>query len=321
MKLKTDVFIPAMVIVILLAWLFPTLSVMLPFDTITGIGVSMIFFFYGLKLSPEKLRSDLSNTRLHLLIQSTTFLIFPLLMLTVAGICGCSFTDPLWLGLLFMAALPSTVSTSVVMVSLAGGNVPAAIFNASISGLIGIVVTPLWMSLMMKSSGHSADFSVIYMKLITEVVLPVVFGMGLQRFLGKYAAHYAKQLTFFDRTIILLIIFKSFAHAFQERLFDTVSSIQLLLIISLVIALFFLVYYLTGRLAKLLNFSREDEITARYCGTKKSLVHGTVFAGILFATADTGLILLPLMTFHAFQILYISAAAAREGRKITPEMQ
>ncbi len=316
MKFKPDGFIAAMAIVILMARLFPSWSGLLPFDNITSTGISLIFFFYGLKLSPEKLRNDLSNTRLHLLIQGTTFILFPLLILATATLTSQSFSDPLWLGLMFLAALPSTVSTSVVMVSLAKGNVPAAIFNASISGLIGIVITPLWMSFVMKSGGHPADFSSIYMKLITEVVFPVALGMLFHRIAGKFAVRYAKQMTLFDRTIILLIIFKSFAHAFQERLFDTVSTQHLFVITLLVISLFFLVYYLTGRMSRMLHFTREDEITTRYCGTKKSLVHGTVFSGILFGTASTGLILLPLMIFHAFQILYISAVAAREGNKI-----
>ena len=51
-----------------------------PLKTITGIGISFIFFFYGVKLSPEKLKQGLSNWKLHVLVQSTTFLIFPLVL-------------------------------------------------------------------------------------------------------------------------------------------------------------------------------------------------------------------------------------------------
>lgn len=317
MRLKPDGFIIIMALVILCARLFPSLSEILPFDQISFIGIVVIFFFYGLKLSPDKLRRELSNTRLHILIQATTFLIFPLIVLGGAALAGISFKEPVWLGLLFLSALPSTVSTSVVMVSMAKGNVSAAIFNASISGLIGIIVTPLWMSLAIKTSGYGGHLSDIYLKLLVEVILPVRSGMFMQRYLGEWAITNTKRIAVFDRGIILLIIFKSFAHAFRERIFETVSATILILVAAVVIGLFFLIYYLTGFLSQQLSFSRADTITARYCGTKKSLVHGTVFSGILFGHgAATGLLLLPLMIFHAFQILYISAAAAREGRKI-----
>jgi sodium/bile acid cotransporter 7 len=86
----------------------------------------------------------------------------------------------------------------------------------------------------------------------------------------------------------------------------------------LVIVLFFLVFFLTGWIGKRLQFNREDRITAQFCGTKKSLVHGTVFSEALFGqTSIMGLMLLPLMLFHAIQILIISVLATKIGEKET----
>ena len=95
-----------------------------PLKTITGIGISFIFFFYGVKLSPEKLKQGLSNWKLHVLVQSTTFLIFPLVVLLLYFFWGDE-ANLFWIGTFYLAALPSTVSSSVVMVSIAGGNLPA----------------------------------------------------------------------------------------------------------------------------------------------------------------------------------------------------
>ncbi len=131
----------------------------------------------------------------------------------------------LWLAFFFIAVLPSTVSSSVVMVSMARGNIPAAIFNASISGIIGIVVTPLWMGLFIQKTQTDFDFSSIYTKLIVQIILPVVLGLLLQRHLGVYAQKYTRQLTLFDKSIILLIIYKSFATSFEDNIFNTVSLI------------------------------------------------------------------------------------------------
>jgi len=66
----------------------------------------------------------------------------------------------------------------------------------------------------------------------------------------------------------------------------------------------------------LLGFNHEDRVTAVFCGSKKSLVHGTVMANLLFpGTAATGALLLPLMLYHAIQILIASVIARAQGRK------
>jgi solute carrier family 10 (sodium/bile acid cotransporter), member 7 len=140
---------------------------------LTGAGISFIFFFYGVKLSPQKLKEGLSNWKLHLVVQSTTFLVFPLVVLLFYALFGDE-ANYLWLGTFYLAALPSTVSSSVVMVSIAGGNLPAAIFNASISSMVGIFITPLWMDLMLPETSVSFDLTDTFIKLSLQVLLPVI---------------------------------------------------------------------------------------------------------------------------------------------------
>ncbi|MCU0389167.1 MAG: bile acid:sodium symporter [Chitinophagaceae bacterium] len=320
MKPKIDSFVIAIIIVVGLARLVPgwgSEQSPLPLGLMGSIGVSMIFFFYGLKLSPEKIKTGLANWKLHVLVQLSTFLLFPLIILCFRPFVQSENAQTLWLAFLFLAALPSTVSSSVVMVSMAKGNVPAAIFNASISGLIGIVVTPLWMGLFLqKDMAGEFHLQSIYLKLLTEILLPVTLGLMLHRYGGKWALRNARWLTLFDKTVILLIIFKSFSESFEKNVFSSVGAGYFLFIALAVTALFFFVYYVTGVLANKLGFSGEDRITAQFCGTKKSLVHGTVFSKILFpGSVSAGIILLPLMLFHAIQIFIISVVAARLGRR------
>jgi sodium/bile acid cotransporter 7 len=259
--------------------------------------------------------AGLKNWKLHALIQATTFLIFPLLVLIFRPFLQNEEQETIWLAFFFLAALPSTVSSSVVMVSIANGNIPAAIFNASISGIIGIIITPLWMGLFVHGAQTDFDFTTIYMKLIVQIILPVVLGFSLQRFLGDFAQRHNSRLTLFDKSIILLIIYKSFAVSFDDQIFSAVSLVDLLVLFLGVLVLFVAVFYLTRFMSGKLRFNREDQITAQFCGTKKSLVHGTVFSKILFGNmASIGIILLPLMLFHATQILIISMIASRKSQ-------
>jgi sodium/bile acid cotransporter 7 len=80
--------------------------------------------------------------------------------------------------------------------------------------------------------------------------------------------------------------------------------------------LFFLVYYFTGWIAGLLQFNKKDRITARFCGSKKSLVHGSVMAKIIFGnSAGAGLFLLPIMLFHTTQLILVSFFAEKYAKK------
>lgn len=317
MKFKLDKFVLAIITVVILAYFFPDLAKEdspINLGRIGSIGISFIFFFYGLKLSPKEIASGLKNWRLHVLIQASTFLLFPLLVLPFKPLISAE-NETLWLAFLFLAALPSTVSSSVVMVSIAKGNIPAAIFNASISGLIGIVVTPLWIGLFQNQSNSDYDLGQIYLKLLTEILLPVFIGLILHRFLGKFAKKNSKYLTLFDKSVILLIIYKSFSESFLGKIFESVNFMDLILIFCLVITIFIIVYLTIGKISKWLGFSKEDQITAKFCGTKKSLVHGTVFSDILFQhTSAIGILLLPLMLFHAIQIFIISIIANKLSR-------
>lgn len=316
--MKIDHFILAILYMIALAFFIPELAHLLPLDSFTGVGISLIFFFYGLKLSPEKLKSGLSNWRLHILVQTITFIIFPLVVIAIRPFfLGNQEEEMVWLGLLFLGALPSTVSSSVVMVAIAKGNIPAAIFNASISGLIGIAVTPLWMGLFSGSEvTGSIDFVDVYTNLLLEIFAPVLVGLLLRRWLGAFAQKYSSALSNFDKSVILAVIYKSFVHSFESGVFASMNVVDFLILSTWVILLFILIYGITMLLSYKLKFNFEDQITALFCGTKKSLTHGTVFSKVLFATSPAlGIILLPIMLYHAFQILIISVIAGKYGRR------
>jgi sodium/bile acid cotransporter 7 len=313
-----DPFIIGLFLMIFLAWLTPGVGMgsYLPnLGMIIDGGIFLIFFLYGLKLNPERIRQGMSNWKMHLVIQGTTFLLFPLLVLPFYPLLKGTSLELFWIALFFLAALPSTVSSSVVMVSMAGGNIPGAIFNASISGMIGILVTPLWMGLFLNRTGEILGYGTILIQLLVQIILPVLLGLLLHRWLGQWVGRHLRPLARFDQTIILLIVYESFSHSFLSGMFQSVSLVVLGGLTSAVVVLFFLIWWLTGRIAHIFRFSREDTITTRFAGSKKSLVHGSVFAALLFpGTAGIGIYLLPIMIYHAFQLFYISMVARKMGQ-------
>jgi len=312
-------FFFALLLMVLLAWLFPfygTIESPLPLSAITKYGVSIIFFFYGLKLSPEKLRIGLSNWKLHLLIQSTTFILFPVFVLTFSFLLNDPDYQLLWIGTFYLAALPSTVSSSVVMVSIAGGNLPAAIFNASISSVIGIFITPLWMSFFIDETGSSVELINVIIKLCLQVLVPVILGISLHRKWGSFAEKYKDELRYFDQSIILLIVYTAFCESFYGNMFQDHPLTEIILLGVVMLGFFLLMLTLMFVLASLFKFNREDRITILFCGSKKSLVQGAVMGRVLFPNPVTlGVILLPLMLYHALQLIAGSVIAERMALK------
>lgn len=312
---KLDRFVLLLILMILLAYWMPGIEEVIPLEQISNYGIAGIFFLYGLKLSPEKMRNGLSNLRLHLLVQSSTFLLFPLIVMSALPLIRGEEHFNLWLGVFFLAALPSTVSSSVVMVSIARGNVAGAIFNASISGLIGILITPLWIGLFLETRNAEFELGLIIIELSIKILLPVVIGMVLHRFWGGFANRHSKQLTMFDKTVILIIVYKSFSLSFSGGIFAGISWMELLVVGMAAVLLFFLVYFLINWTSHRLNLSREDRIAALFCGSKKSLVHGTVFSNVLFAgMSNASIFLVPIMIYHVFQLLIISIIAQKLGK-------
>ena len=170
------------------------------------------------------------------------FLYSRLLILVLRTVFYTSESDLLWLGTFYLAALPSTVSSSVVMVSIAGGNISAAIFNASMSSLLGIFVTPLWMNIFVSSVPSAPDLSGVILNLCLQVLLPVMAGLVLHSRLGFLAVRFKSQLRYFDQAIILLIVYRAFCDLFLNRMFEGYSLTELAILGSLMLMLFFLMF-------------------------------------------------------------------------------
>ncbi|AUD02803.1 bile acid:sodium symporter family protein [Spirosoma pollinicola] len=318
-RVGLDWFILALLGMIGLARLFPGPGIQdgpFSLSTLTNVGVSLIFFFYGLRLNFEQLKAGLRNYRLHLVIHITTFIVFPAVVLLARSFLMTPDTELLWLGIFYVAALPSTVSSSVVMVSIAGGNIPAAIFNASISSLIGVFITPLWMSFLLTSTNGQYDLGSVIGKLTLQVIAPVVLGILLNRRLGWFSERYKSYLRYFDQFTILLIVYTAFCESFSLNLFARYSVADLVGLAAMMLALFFLIFGFVHLLSRLFNFNREDRITALFCGSKKSLVQGSVMANVLFPGTIAGVVLLPIMIYHALQLIVASIIAQSMAHRV-----
>lgn len=302
---------------IVMAWVAPSVGIdngiFVPSE-VAGWGVVVVFFMYGVKLSRVNFLAGVKNVRLHLVVQLATFVLFPLLILAIMPWHDVSM---MWLGVFFVAALPSTVSSSVVMVSLVRGDVSAAIFDASISSLIGIIATPLWMSIFLTADMGAVGLGDVVLKLILQVILPVGVGMLLNHRLGAWAARHKVGLRWLDQGVILAIVYTSFCEGFYEGYFEQIGWGDLGILILGMVTLFGVVYGILMVISRVMKFSREERIVALFCGSKKSLVHGTAISKVLIQDSGAaGVLILPIMVYHALQLVTVSFIAVRMSKEV-----
>lgn len=314
-RAKPDWFMIALPLVALAACLWPTPGVAggpLHWDWISTYGVSVVFFLYGLTLAPEKMRAGASHWRLHLLATAGTFILFPALVLG-AGAVGKDWIQPdLLLGFFFLAVLPSTISSSVAMTSLARGNLPASIFNATLSSLIGVLITPLLMAWYTHSQGASMPLGPVLLKVALLVVLPIVLGQLVRPLLAGWANRHYTRIKMADRVIILAIVYGSFADSMASGIWSQQDPIVLVEIVVGVVLLFGIAFSVMWGVCRLAGFDLPDTIAATFCGSKKSLATGVPLARLMFgATPQLGLVLAPVMLFHFFQLMAVSVIAGR----------
>jgi len=315
-----DFLLPGLVSMIILARIFPfqeSYEAYVPFSEIKFWGVVAVFLLYGMKLSPSDMRKDLFNWRLHLWVQSATYLLIPVLVLLFYPVFVDSEYEQFWQAVFFLSVLPSTVTMSVIFVSKTNGNLGGAIFNSSISGFVGILLTPLWLSLFLKSQDSNFDSSVLMIRLVEQIVLPIILGLMLRQFFLNQVLWLVKRLKHFDKIVVMMIVYSSFSDAFNQKMFAILPGSQLLVLTILVISLHLTVFELLGFIGRITKMPHRDRMTLLFCGSQKSLVHGSVFALLVFESSEMrAFSLLPVMIYHAFQLLFASYKSIYLGREI-----
>lgn len=303
-----------------LAWAFPEVGAKggsLHPELTNKLGVSLIFFLHGLMLSFEALAAGTRKWRVHLVIQASSFVMFPLFGMLLLALGPR--TDPeLRSGLLFLCAAPSTVSSSVALTAAARGNVPVAVFNATLSSLLGVVLTPMWLGLVLETSGSALPLGAVVLDLALWLVLPLVVGQALRPLLGAFARRHEASVNVLDRLTILLLVYTSFCDSVKGGVWASGARPLSLALVAAVLLLG-AALSATWLLGRACGFERADRIATLFCGSKKSLAAGVPMARVIFgAQPGLALILLPIMIYHPLQLVVGGWLAGRFRARTLP---
>jgi len=316
-RLIPDPFLLVLIATLLLASFLPARGV---FAVLVGwlanITVMLLFFFLGAKLARSAILGGITHWRMHLVILGCTFALFPVMGYTLSLLIPGFLSPALWSGVLFLAAMPSTVQSSIAFVSIAQGNVPAAIASASASQLAGVLLSPILVGILIGGAGTGDTLAGIG-KVASLILLPFIVGHLLRPWIINWVTRYKAIIAITDRATIVIAVYSAFSAAVIEGIWGQLPPLLFVHLFLVCLLMLGVALTLTRAFARLGGFNREDEIVIVFCGTKKSMVQGVPMARVLFPGPEGGLILIPLMLFHQIQLMACAFIASHYARNRT----
>jgi sodium/bile acid cotransporter 7 len=315
-RFRVDGFLVALSAAVLLAAWRPELGAAngpLPVDRLVGLAIALVFFLHGATLPTESLVRGARNWRLHALVHGATFVFLPLLGLAAYAATASWLPPALALGLYYACIVPSTISSSVALTAVAGGNVPAAVFNATLSGLLGLFATPALASLVATTAGLDLPIADAIRTVATQVLLPLVLGQLARPLLAGPLGRHRTATAFADRASIVLIVYAAFCESFVAGAWAGAAWWSLAVACAAMAAVLAVATVAVRFAAGALGLSPEDAVVAVFCGSQKSLASGMPMANVLFGHHPAlGLLVLPLIVYHQLQLM-LGAMLARRG--------
>src|SRR5882757_606854 len=265
-RLRVDPYIVALLLTVAVASLLPASgAVATGFGHATTIAIGLLFFLYGARLSTREAIDGLKHWRLHGLVFLATFVLFPALGLLCRLLVPWALPSELWTGLMFLCCLPSTVQSSIAFTSIARGNVAAAICSASFSNLVGIVLTPLLVTVFLFTGTGGISLGAVR-DIMVQLLAPFIAGQLLRRWIGGFITKHKKVLGYVDRGSILLVVYAAFSEGVVAGIWGRLSWVSLVILLAVNAVLLAVVMVATTFAARRLKFSTSDEIAIVFCG-------------------------------------------------------
>ncbi|MEJ1961474.1 MAG: bile acid:sodium symporter family protein [Gammaproteobacteria bacterium] len=308
---RIDPFIIALLIAAALGLLLPasgTTAVVV--NVLKTAAIALLFFLQGVRLERAAVIQGMTHWRLQLLTLASTFVVFPVLgfalYLAVPGFLG----ESLWIGVLFLCALPSTVQSSIAFTSIARGNVPAAVLCRNGVEPARHRHHALLVTVLLKRHSDISPLEQVE-QIVMQLLVPFIAGQIASRWLRPWARRHSSVLSITDRGSIVLVVYAAFSAAVLAGAWSALKPIELAKILGLSALLLAIVLLFTRFTSRALHFSKPDEIAVVFCGSKKSLATGVPMANILFPATVVGLVILPIMVFHQLQLMVCAFLARR----------
>jgi len=101
-------------------------------------------------------------------------------------------------GMTIASCLPLSISMVIALTASSNGDQAAAVFNAAFGNMVGIFLSPVLILMYLGSKG-SVDLLDVFVKLTLRVLLPIVVGQILRKFVPAVRAYADKRKVYFKK--------------------------------------------------------------------------------------------------------------------------
>ena len=325
---RSNGFLVGLVGMVCLAWLHPELGARggaFHSEFTRGIAVFLIFFVQGLSLPTEDLSAGIRQLKLHGFVLGWNYLIFPLILWIGLQLVGSALPPELQFGFIYLAILPTTITSAVYFTSAAHGDVAVAVFSTAISNLLSVFLVPIGVALLLsEGGGNDVSMGTMFLKLCKLIVLPMAIGQILRRYLRSVFPLIKPWFKRVTTASIFFIMYCTFCDGAKSAAWEHLGwgAVAGTIVGALVLLLTAsgLVWWTSGWL----GVASPARVAAFFCGSQKSLATGVPMATSIFSLGggisgipDLSVIVLPLMCYHFFQL----TLAARIAGSLTKSVE
>jgi sodium/bile acid cotransporter 7 len=264
--------------------------------------IVLIFLIQGLRLKTASLREVWSKPASGIAFQLSILLV-PICWVILGSMLDL-IKEEVENSFLYIAILPTTISTCIVYSHAAGGDSDYSLGHATISNLLApIVITFLGSQII--DIGMVTSFGFVITKILWCVLLPSLVGWLISRSSASVrllAIHdFFTMLPLFSISFIVFLTFCEGFHTLGTEVVWKSLKFTFLPCLGFVIALHVSGWFLSGMWSR----ERNIRISQFFCLSQKSLAMGMPLAIMLFAGSSASLIkfLMPLFWVHFVQLL------------------
>ena len=223
------------------------------------------------------------------------------------------------IGVIVAATVPCTLAAATVWTRRAGGNDAVAILVTLITNLACVVVAPAWLRLLVGSAAAEragVDYGDLILQLALLVIVPIAVAQLARQWpaIAAGATAHKKLLSDVAQLGILSMVLVG-AVGCGERINELENGASLAvatvaLMIAVVIAVHLALLIAGFHAAKFAGMSRADAIAVGIAGSQK-----TIMVGLYLAMCFGPLAILPMVAYHAAQLVLDTLVADRWARQ------
>ena len=214
-------------------------------------------------------------------------------------------------GVIVAASVPCTLATAAVWTRRAGGNDAIAFLVTMITNLSCFFIVPAWMWLLIGINAR-LDYPSIVLNLVEFVVMPIIAAQIVRqcRPIGHWATVHKHALSRVAQCGVLLMVFVGAVscgvqlEVIADRSLLSFGNVATMIIAVVAVHLALLLLGVVA--ARGFAFDRSDVIAVAFSGSQK-----TIMVGAFLALAVGPLAILPMVAYHAAQLVIDTLVADR----------